>query len=464
MYIHSYNFADKMVLNFIIIIMLRFPADEFSEDNKGSPHIDNHQQKEIFSKSLYHSPISSDFCPEKLKNNGLQKDGVPIHASYATHIIKSSSPTSSVGESIFVPDFNSQIPTSNGQQMHTMTPSTDINFYSFPEFISDQEKNILSDSEKILRSKENDIYNNEYNHIHDVFAIRKYYHPLFAHGICRWPGCEVDLEDIASFVKHLNSEHALDDRSTAQARVQMQVVSQLESHLQKERDRLQAMMHHLYLSKQLLSPSKVDRKEAPGNEINLCSATSPIVINNVTRALYRSHSPISGNLPIANSSLSVIKKRNNEKNTFSVTGGLPYMLERAGLDVQHEIQRNREFYKNADVRPPFTYASLIRQAIIDSPDKQLTLNEIYNWFQNTFCYFRRNAATWKNAVRHNLSLHKCFMRVENVKGAVWTVDEIEFYKRRPQRTTAAASNLAGVKNSMDNNFYIALNFGYVGHS
>lgn len=36
-------------------------------------------------------------------------------------------------------------------------------------------------------------------------------------------------------------------------------------------------------------------------------------------------------------------------------------------------------------------------------------------------------------MRHNLSLHKCFMRVENVKGAVWTVDEVEFYKRRPQR-------------------------------
>lgn len=36
-------------------------------------------------------------------------------------------------------------------------------------------------------------------------------------------------------------------------------------------------------------------------------------------------------------------------------------------------------------------------------------------------------------MRHNLSLHKCFMRVENVKGAVWTVDEVEFYKRRPQK-------------------------------
>ena len=36
----------------------------------------------------------------------------------------------------------------------------------------------------------------------------------------------------------------------------------------------------------------------------------------------------------------------------------------------------------------------------------------------------------QNAVRHNLSLHKCFMRVENVKGAVWTVDEVEYHKKR----------------------------------
>jgi len=43
----------------------------------------------------------------------------------------------------------------------------------------------------------------------------------------------------------------------------------------------------------------------------------------------------------------------------------------------------------------------------------------------------------QNAVRHNLSLHKCFMRVENVKGAVWTVDEMEYHRRRPQRGTGA---------------------------
>lgn len=35
------------------------------------------------------------------------------------------------------------------------------------------------------------------------------------------------------------------------------------------------------------------------------------------------------------------------------------------------------------------------QAIMESSDMQLTLNEIYNWFTRSFAYFRRNAATWK---------------------------------------------------------------------
>ncbi|KAE8292992.1 Forkhead box protein P1 Forkhead-related transcription factor 1 [Larimichthys crocea] len=37
------------------------------------------------------------------------------------------------------------------------------------------------------------------------------------------------------------------------------------------------------------------------------------------------------------------------------------------------------------------------QSILESPDKQRTLNEIYNWFTTMFYYFRHNTATWKNA-------------------------------------------------------------------
>nr|XP_048689227.1 forkhead box protein P2-like isoform X2 [Caretta caretta] len=93
-----------------------------------------------------------------------------------------------------------------------------------------------------------------------------------------------------------------------------------------------------------------------------------------------------------------------------------------------------EFYRLSTARPPFTYAMLIRWAILESSQRQLTLNEIYQWFSRMFGYFRHNTATWKNAVRHNLSLHKCFVRVEHVKGAVWTVDEDEFQKKRSQRS------------------------------
>ncbi|XP_045481669.1 forkhead box protein P1 isoform X1 [Harmonia axyridis] len=253
-------------------------------------------------------------------------------------------------------------------------------------------------------------------------------HHLYGHGVCKWPGCEAICEDLQLFIKHLNTEHNLDDRSTAQARVQMQVVSQLELQLQKERDRLTAMMQHLHLSKQLGAMDSL--KEGSGQltpKLSVGSTTPqpPVSINHMVSAI---RSPV---LHAASPQMGgPIRRRLSDKSALSLAGGLPYMLERAGLDVQQEIQRNREFYKNADVRPPFTYASLIRQSIIESPDKQLTLNEIYNWFQNTFCYFRRNAATWKNAIRTNLSLHKCFVRYEDDFGSFWMVDDAEFVKRR----------------------------------
>lgn len=48
------------------------------------------------------------------------------------------------------------------------------------------------------------------------------------------------------------------------------------------------------------------------------------------------------------------------------------------------------------------------QAIIESPHRQLTLSEIYQWFANTFAYFRRNEATWKvniqNFLQHQQNL------------------------------------------------------------
>ncbi|KAF7396574.1 hypothetical protein HZH66_007436 [Vespula vulgaris] len=267
-------------------------------------------------------------------------------------------------------------------------------------------------------------------------------HPLYGHGVCKWPGCEVICEDYQAFLKHLNTEHTLDDRSTAQARVQMQVVSQLEIQLQKERDRLNAMMHHLHMAKQMASPEPPKSSESSTGsslpKLNLSTAlmsqpppnfgvsqVSPVSMSALVSAV---RSPAGGQLPpsAGGTAMPPIPNMSNMSgmpplpNMPGTPGSMPSMAgpirrrisDKSTLSLAGEIQRNREFYKNADVRPPFTYASLIRQSIIESPDKQLTLNEIYNWFQNTFCYFRRNAATWKVNSNSTLSCRQRWIGYE----------------------------------------------------
>uniref|UniRef100_A0A3P8XC50 Fork-head domain-containing protein n=1 Tax=Esox lucius TaxID=8010 RepID=A0A3P8XC50_ESOLU len=266
-------------------------------------------------------------------------------------------------------------------------------------------------------------------------------HPLYGHGVCKWPGCEAVFEDFQSFLKHLNNEHALDDRSTAQCRVQMQVVQQLELQLAKDKERLQAMMTHLHVKStepkstpqplNLVSNVTLSKTAPPEASPPLSLPQTPTTPTAPLTPLSQVHSVITPNS--LHHSVGPMRRRYSDK---------------YNMPISPDIVQNKEFYMNAEVRPPFTYASLIRQAILESPEKQLTLNEIYNWFTRMFAYFRRNAATWKNAVRHNLSLHKCFVRVENVKGAVWTVDELEFQKRRPQKISGSPALVKNIQTSL----------------
>ncbi|XP_051873475.1 forkhead box protein P1-B isoform X1 [Pristis pectinata] len=281
-------------------------------------------------------------------------------------------------------------------------------------------------------------------------------HPLYGHGVCKWPGCEAVCEDFGQFLKHLNNEHALDDRSTAQCRVQMQVVQQLELQLAKDKERLQAMMTHLHVKSTepkstpqpifLMPKIKELCSAIPKNKLNLVSNVTLSKTASEASPQSLPHTPTTPTAPITpvTQGPSVI----TPTSMHSMGPIRRRYPDKYNVPISSDIAQNQEFYKNADVRPPFTYASLIRQAILESPEKQLTLNEIYNWFTRMFAYFRRNAATWKNAVRHNLSLHKCFVRVENVKGAVWTVDEIEFQKRRPQKISGNPSIIKNIQTSL----------------
>lgn len=63
-------------------------------------------------------------------------------------------------------------------------------------------------------------------------------------------------------------------------------------------------------------------------------------------------------------------------------------------------------------KPPYSFSCLIFMAIEDSPVKALPVKEVYAWILDHFPYFRNAPTGWKNSVRHNLSLNKCFRKVE----------------------------------------------------
>lgn len=57
----------------------------------------------------------------------------------------------------------------------------------------------------------------------------------------------------------------------------------------------------------------------------------------------------------------------------------------------------------------FSYADLITQAIQSSPEKRLTLSQIYDWMVNSVPYFRdkgdsNSSAGWKVSIRVSSSL------------------------------------------------------------
>lgn len=82
-----------------------------------------------------------------------------------------------------------------------------------------------------------------------------------------------------------------------------------------------------------------------------------------------------------------------------------------------------------DAKPAISFACLIGMAILDSPNKRLTVSEVYEWMKRSFPYFSSvQAGTgWKNSVRHNLSLNKHFVKQVRSepevgsKGSYWCI-------------------------------------------
>jgi hypothetical protein len=51
--------------------------------------------------------------------------------------------------------------------------------------------------------------------------------------------------------------------------------------------------------------------------------------------------------------------------------------------------------KNTEGKPPYSYAMLIRYAIENSPNKKLTLSEIYAWVTEHYPFYNTAGNGWK---------------------------------------------------------------------
>nr|AGA16632.1 forkhead transcription factor DAF-16 [Pristionchus pacificus] len=130
----------------------------------------------------------------------------------------------------------------------------------------------------------------------------------------------------------------------------------------------------------------------------------------------------------------------------SPTGGSTSLLFN-GLDTS---AGNKKGATRRNAWGNMSYADLITQAILQSPEKRLTLSQVYEWMVQNVPYFRdkgdsNSSAGWKNSIRHNLSLHSRFMRIQNEgagKSSWWVINPDAKPGRNPRRTRATTMDTA----------------------
>uniref|UniRef100_A0A452S9K8 Forkhead box P3 n=1 Tax=Ursus americanus TaxID=9643 RepID=A0A452S9K8_URSAM len=202
---------------------------------------------------------------------------------------------------------------------------------------------------------------------------------LLANGVCKWPGCEKVFEEPEDFLKHCQADHLLDEKGRAQCLLQREVVQSLEQQLVLEKEKLGAMQAHL-AGKMALTKAPSTASSDKGSCCIVASGT-----------------------PVAT--------------------GPAWPSPQEAPDGLFAVRRHlwgshgNSTFPGEDGSMMTAYPGALPPA--------------------------RRACLPQNAIRHNLSLHKCFVRVESEKGAVWTVDEFEFRKKRSQRPSRSANPTPG---------------------
>ncbi|KAM4700040.1 forkhead box protein N1 isoform 2-T3 [Discoglossus pictus] len=132
--------------------------------------------------------------------------------------------------------------------------------------------------------------------------------------------------------------------------------------------------------------------------------------------------------------------------TYISSSHYPYqrIAPQAGLESQQPLYP----------KPIYSYSILIFMALKNSKTGSLPVSEIYNFMTEHFPYFKTAPDGWKNSVRHNLSLNKCFEKVENKsgsssrKGCLWALNPSKIDKMQEELQKWKRKDPVTVRKSM----------------
>lgn len=116
---------------------------------------------------------------------------------------------------------------------------------------------------------------------------------------------------------------------------------------------------------------------------------------------------------------------NNGGHLVPVTSSMPPTSVQAPAGAG-EYDLSKEDAKN--IKPPYSYATMITKAILLNPEGVMSLAEIYDWISLHYAFYRYSKSGWQNSIRHNLSLNRAFDKVprrpdEPGKGMKWQISE-----------------------------------------